>query len=166
LRSKQSSDSLIIVGGDADLVLQGLASYSVRDMFVFAGRDRSQAVGNAPSLVLSLWEVVRSLERMFPGESKVARVDLLIVMIMNGNDYLPKVRGSGFRVFFKAYRQVRQMTPIKGRRGDESWGFLDPPARCWNWRFLHAFMTLVRRDVPSLGPRMSVRLCVWKLPCV
>ena len=166
LRSKEPTDSLIIVGGDADLVLQGLATYSVRDMFVFAGRDKSQAIGkmsNAPSLVLSLWEVVRSLERQFPGESKVARVDILILMIMNGNDYLPKVRGSGFRSFFKAYSKVRRMTPIKGRRGDESWGFLDPPARCWNWRFLHTFMSLVHRDVPSLGPRLSEALKVPQL---
>ena len=36
----------------------------------------------------------------------VARIDLLILMIMNGNDYLPKVRGSGFVSFFKAYKQV------------------------------------------------------------
>lgn len=158
LRNKGVSDSIIVVGGDADLVLQGLATFTVRDMFIYAGRDNSQAanrMANAPSLVLSMWEVVRSLERVFPRASSVARIDLLILMIMNGNDYLPKVRGSGFQSFFKAYKQVRKMTPIDGRRGDETWGFLDSQERLWNWRFLHAFMSLVRRDVPALGPRMS-----------
>jgi hypothetical protein len=161
LRSRGPSDSIIIVGGDADLVLQGLATYSVRDMFVYAGRDRSGPVSkmnNNPSLVFSLWEVVRALERLFPGESCVARVDLLVLMIMNGNDYLPKVRGSGFQGFFRAYKQVRGMPPAEKARPGSSWCFLDADTRSWNWHFLHAFMLLVRRDVPALGARMSASL--------
>ena len=64
LRTKESGDSIIIVGGDADLVLQGLATYSVRDLFVFSGRSTQGAnSANEPTVVLSLWEVVRSLER-------------------------------------------------------------------------------------------------------
>jgi len=167
LRKKGVSDSIIVVGGDADLVLQGLATFTVRDMFIFSGRDKSQPLdkmANAPSLVLSMWEVVRSLERLFPRSSSVARIDLLILMIMNGNDYLPKVRGSGFQGFFKAYKKARKMAPIDGRRGDETWGFLDSQERSWNWRFLHAFMSLVRRDVPFLGPRMSDALGLPRQP--
>lgn len=42
--------------------------------------------------ILSLWEVVRSLERRFPGQSEYIRADLMVMMVLNGNDYLPKVR--------------------------------------------------------------------------
>ena len=56
--------------------------------------------------------MVRSLERLFPRESGVARFDVLILMILtHGNDYLPKVRGSSFQKFFQTYKQVRKMTP-------------------------------------------------------
>lgn len=33
------------------------------------------------------------------------RNDLLVLMLMNGNDYLPKIRGGGFQQFFKAYKR-------------------------------------------------------------
>lgn len=44
--------------------------------------------------VLSLWEVVRRLEQRFPGQSEYIRIDLMLLMVLNGNDYLPKVKGT------------------------------------------------------------------------
>ena len=59
---------------------------------------------------------MRSLKRLFPRESGVARFDVLILMILtDGNDYLPKVRGSSFHGFFKAYKQVRNARPLRVR---------------------------------------------------
>ena len=59
---------------------------------------------------------MRSLERLFLRESGVAGFDELILMILtHGNDYLPKVRGSSFHGFFKAYKQVRNARPLISR---------------------------------------------------
>ena len=78
---------------------QGLATQCVKHLYVFAGRDQTVHPNSKgarkreqPSLVLSMWQVVRTIEKMFPGESAVVRTDLLVLIIMNGNDYLPKVR--------------------------------------------------------------------------
>ncbi|EKX50671.1 hypothetical protein GUITHDRAFT_66805 [Guillardia theta CCMP2712] len=119
LLQNQNDEKIIIVGGDADLVLQGLAVLRVKDLFVYAGKDMSQhpssrkAKGkSSPSIVLSMWEVVRSLERLFPGQSQAVRADLIVLMIMNGNDYLPKVRGGSFESFFRAYKKVKAMIGV------------------------------------------------------
>jgi hypothetical protein len=36
-------------------------------------------------------QVVRQLEQLFPGESEFLRNDLIFLLVLNGNDYLPKV---------------------------------------------------------------------------
>lgn len=78
------SESVVIVGCDADIILQGLATVPVRNFFVYLPRvDRS---GRHPkSYVLSVWELARSLEKLFPNESSSSRLDFILISILNGN---------------------------------------------------------------------------------
>ncbi|CAM9324588.1 unnamed protein product, partial [Discosporangium mesarthrocarpum] len=92
-----TEESTVIVGGDADLILQGLALSKVKNLFIF------DLVQGYKGQLVSLWEVVRSLEATFPGQSEHMRADLLLLLVLNGNDYLPKVRGMSFKRCYKAY---------------------------------------------------------------
>lgn len=80
-------DSVIVVGGDADIVLQGLTTTSTQNFFVylrkFGGNARKRT-----NYVVSVWELARSLERMFPGESNSVRLDFVLMSILNGNGTL------------------------------------------------------------------------------
>lgn len=55
----------------------------------------------------SIWEVVRTLEGMFPGQSEFTRADVMVLMMLNGNDYLPKARGVAFRNCFRSYMKLK-----------------------------------------------------------
>lgn len=57
--------------------------------------------------MLSVWEVVRKLEGISPGESELMRRDLLLLILLNGNDYLPKAR----RDVLVLWREVRTVGP-------------------------------------------------------
>lgn len=55
-----------------------------------------------------MWEVVRSLEEIFPGQSEFVRNDLAVLIMLNGNDYLPKVRGVSFDRCFRSYTSLKK----------------------------------------------------------
>lgn len=55
-----------------------------------------------------MWEVVRSLEEIFPGQSEFVRNDLAVLIMFNGNDYLPKVRGVSFNRCFRSYTSLKK----------------------------------------------------------
>ncbi|CAN0497229.1 unnamed protein product, partial [Ectocarpus sp. 12 AP-2014] len=121
-------ESAVIVGGDADLILQGLALSEVsaktpnqkscfpphpagrrcylhgqvKNTFIFSQTDAGSY------RLSSIWEVVRSLEEMFPGQSALVRIDLAVLIMLNGNDYLPKVRGVSFSRCFQAYQALKR----------------------------------------------------------
>lgn len=81
------NDSVVVIGGDADIVLQGLATVPVRNFFVYLRKfDRS---GKHPrNYILSVWELTRTLESLFPNESSSARIDFILFSILNGNGKL------------------------------------------------------------------------------
>lgn len=57
--------------------------------------------------MVSLRHLVGRLERSFPGKANGVRTDLVLLLIMSGNDYLPKVRRRDHvyvNVFFIMYR--------------------------------------------------------------
>lgn len=73
----------------------------LKDVFICSETDKN-------SLRLSsIWEMVRSLEEMFPGQSELVRIDLAVLMMMNGNDYLPKVRGVSFDICLRSYTSLK-----------------------------------------------------------
>lgn len=77
------SDSIIVVGGDSDIVLQALATVSVRNFFIYIQKGfRSDKCRN---YVLSIWKLAQNLERLFPGDSLGSRIDFIFLAILNGN---------------------------------------------------------------------------------
>eukprot|EP00903_Cladosiphon_okamuranus_P010318 g9763.t2 len=117
------NENAVIVGGDADLILQGLALTEVKNTFICSPTD-------AGSFRLSsMWEVVRSLEETFPGQSEFVRNDLAVLIMFNGNDYLPKVRGVSFDRCFQSYTSLK-----KGRHRDNF--LIDGESRSICWEFL------------------------------
>lgn len=154
--SKGGSENAVIVGGDADLILQGLAltEVSAKQYFMRVLLLLSKGGCTTPFLccffgppfyctlppslppspwaslmmhllfqvknaficshtgagsfrLSSMWEVVRSLEEMFPGQSEFVRNDLAVLIMLNGNDYLPKVRGVSFGLCFRSYTSLK-----------------------------------------------------------
>lgn len=151
-----SEESAVIVGGDADLILQGLTLSEVSaqqhfcfsshqcfmcmlhtvaavevgtDMWVMpllsfvgpAALPRSlslhcqvkntficSATGHHSFRLSSIWEVVRSLDALLPGQSEFVRNDVAVLIMLNGNDYLPKVRGVSFQTCFQAYTALKK----------------------------------------------------------
>lgn len=78
------TDSIVVVGGDADIVLQGLATVPIRNFFVYL-RHFSKVNGKKANYVISVWELARMLEQSFPNESSGARIDFILFSILNGN---------------------------------------------------------------------------------
>lgn len=79
-------ESLVVVGGDADIVLQGMATTTIRNFLVFlqysGGSKRSKDKANS---IVSVWELCRSLERRFPNQSSAVRLDFVLLSILHGN---------------------------------------------------------------------------------
>mmetsp|Transcript_5326 Transcript_5326/g.11682 ORF Transcript_5326/g.11682 Transcript_5326/m.11682 type:complete len:933 (-) Transcript_5326:48-2846(-) len=123
----KQNESVAIVGGDSDLVLMGLVvpPTVTHNIHVILPEKYNK------SLVVSVWETSRSMARMIEGTATYgvkatkqrkavkkkrrlalsqivqARIDTALLIIMNGNDYLPKLRGCrGFDPFFKLYLNV------------------------------------------------------------
>ena len=78
------TESVIVIGGDADIVLQGLATTPMRNFFVYL-RHFAKVNGKRVNYVVSVWELARILERYFPGESSGTRLDFVLLAILNGN---------------------------------------------------------------------------------
>lgn len=70
-------------------------------MFIFSPANKGA------TRLSSVWEVVRSLEKWFSGQSEFVRADLMLLMVLNGNDYLPKVRGVAFSGCFRSYIKLK-----------------------------------------------------------
>lgn len=120
----RNGDSVAILGGDSDLVLEALVIplACTHNVFVLLpdGRQRYLSV--------SLWETTRRLDQLVQSSHFVAqhrpkgsislrdmiriRTDLVLLLLLNGNDYLPKLRGSsGFQRLFTTYLQLQRERP-------------------------------------------------------
>jgi len=100
-------DSVAMIGGDSDLVLEGLAldPQITHNTFVILPEKRTK------SYCVSLWETTRSLKSKFPNMESTAdvlnmRTDLVVLSIFNGNDYFPKLRGANFERLFRCYKET------------------------------------------------------------
>ena len=115
-KKSRKGESIAILGGDSDLVLEGLVipMASTHNVFVLLPE------GNKRILSVSLWEITRSLNRMLPHVAvdnvMKTRTDLTLLLIMNGNDYLPKLRGSsGFNKLFHTYLRIQRSWHSDGK---------------------------------------------------
>ena len=100
-------DSTVLVGGDGDLLLEALAVPPGRctDLFVFTpgGKERDSCI--------SVWELTRELLKRFPALDSVfdlynVRIDIVLLLLLNGNDYLPRMGRAGFDELFEAYSAI------------------------------------------------------------
>ncbi|CAN0230617.1 unnamed protein product [Hapterophycus canaliculatus] len=76
----------------------------VKNTFICSQAD----IGSNGFRLSSIWEVVRSLEALFPGQSGCVRNDLAVLILLNGNDYLPKCRGVSFDRCFRCYTALKE----------------------------------------------------------
>ena len=118
-------DSIAIFGGDSDLVLEGLVlpPQITHNVFIIIPEKTQK------HFCVSLWEVTRALSQFLPhmqrnlNDTMKLRMDLVLLLILNGNDYLPKLRGSaGFHKLFHTYlrllkRYLRPSTPDRATTG-------------------------------------------------
>eukprot|EP00980_Cylindrotheca_fusiformis_P000685 scaffold167_cov110-Cylindrotheca_fusiformis.AAC.13 len=107
--SKKKQQSICFLGGDSDLVLEGFVVPPSFAHNVFVVRQENAK----KTTCISLWEATRTLAKSLNTEDRQQiiqiRTDLVLLMIMNGNDYLPKLRGSrGFSNIVSIYKQTLQ----------------------------------------------------------
>jgi 5'-3' exoribonuclease 2 len=133
------NDTVAILGGDSDLVLMGLVvpPSITHNIHVILPGEKGE------SLVASIWETTRIMAGMIEGTSTYGsrrrngrantirrkrsltlnqinqvRIDTTLLIILNGNDYLPKVKGcrAGFDSFFPVYLDLVKSW-MDGRQG-------------------------------------------------
>ncbi|KAI9013136.1 hypothetical protein BC832DRAFT_590095 [Gaertneriomyces semiglobifer] len=94
-----SRDSFAIMGDDADLAIQALAS-DVPDLKILFPLSNQTF---CPSMLNS------SLVELLPlADPARTRMDLAFISLMGGNDYLPKLRGVSLVKVFKNYMRLRE----------------------------------------------------------
>jgi hypothetical protein len=114
-----AADSAVVVGSDADIVLQALACISLQNLFVFTRNsnhgdsDGSRQAGVVnwtarTNTIISVWEIARHIHRLFPDDSLAVRLDFITISIMNGNDYLKALRGCSMPRFWRRYLKLRR----------------------------------------------------------
>lgn len=143
LQKPRHGESVAMLGGDSDLLLEGLIipPYWTHNLFVI------QADSSRKYFSVSLWETTRKLQSWLPANAPAEqilqlRTDLVLLMIMNGNDYMPKLRGSkGFSKLCQIYqRLVRQEYSSGDNRGDgKIVGFVDPDSLSFRLDFCIKF---------------------------
>jgi XRN 5'-3' exonuclease N-terminus len=145
---QRRGESVAILGGDSDLVLEALVIpiASTHNVFVLLPD------GNKRYLSVSLWETTRTLGRYLPhiAISSVVKVrtDLVLLLILNGNDYLPKLRGSsGFNKLFHTYLRL-QREWHSGGKGEDAY-FVDPDSLNFNLEFSIAFFRRLATMAPA-----------------
>lgn len=130
-------ESVAFIGGDSDLVLMGLCQPPsvTQNVHVILPGEHSK------TLIISIWETTRHLVGMLEGtatyrnhlskgstkqpkrkltdtEMQQARMDAVLLIILNGNDYLPKLRYSGtFDTFFEVYLNLMKRCMAKRDSG-------------------------------------------------
>lgn len=160
-RCVEPHHSVIVIGSDADLVLLGLATQKIRDFFVFVitPRQSTQVASRSPveahrnsvnATTISVWQWIRVLDRLFPGETARVRLDLALLLMMQGNDYVPKLRGSSFKSIWAAYKALKtRQGPMSGRY------LLCGEQRTINLEFLYALMSRLENPlVPQLTKQL------------
>lgn len=145
---RRRGESIAILGGDSDLVLEGLVipTASTHNVFVILPD------GNQRYLSVSLWETSRTLAHALPqfrpSDLMKIRTDLVILLILNGNDYLPKLRGSsGFNKLFSTYLRLQRSWAKEGR--PEPAGLVEPDTLEFHLAFGMAYFAGLAATAPD-----------------
>ena len=138
-------DQVILMGGDSDLVLEALLVRKTPHVTVL------MPVIGAQYLAVSIPHVMESLRHDYhlvldTEEHELAvRTDLVFLLFLNGNDYLPKLRGSGgfgqlLRLYASLQREYSARQEPEGHppsRGPSS--IVDPETLEFNQEFAMDF---------------------------
>ncbi|GAX15210.1 5'-3' exoribonuclease 1 [Fistulifera solaris] len=108
----QINESVALLGGDADLVVEGLM-LNRPNVFCLLPHVKKQFS------CVSVWQLTRDLARktgvQYADELPQRRLDWVLLILLNGNDYVNKLRGSsGFNRLMKAYSKVLRHYPNGG----------------------------------------------------
>lgn len=106
------TDSMIICGSDSDLVIQAIGFPNISNLTVFQNNGEKQDMFCDIHRVVDL--IQRDLYSRKFKETKIKlpeitegdRLDYMLLFILNGNDYLPKIRGITFHKILNAYSKV------------------------------------------------------------
>ena len=147
---RKQGDSIAIIGGDSDLVLEGLVipPSLTHNVFVLLPD------GSRKYLSVSLWQTTIALAQYLPENLPVfdlmrVRTDLVLLLILNGNDYFPKLRGSsGFNKVFHAYLQILRAWLKDADKKHHPPYLVDPESLTYNLPFCLSFF----RHLEQLSP--------------
>lgn len=141
----KQNETVAILGGDSDLVLMGLVvpPSITHNIHVILPGEKGE------SLVASIWETTRIMASMIEGTATYGarktrksnvrrkrsltlkqinqvRIDTTLLIILNGNDYLPKVKGcrAGFDSFFPVYLELVKSWMDRQSGNDNEGSFL------------------------------------------
>jgi hypothetical protein len=111
-------DSMMICGSDSDLMVQSLGFPSVENLIVFQNNGDKQDLFCEISRVVELIQMdlysrqVEDSSSRPPAVTEADRFDYMLLFILNGNDYLPKIRGITFHKILDAYATVFSLSNI------------------------------------------------------
>lgn len=120
-KPKERNESVCFLGDDSDLLLEGMVIPPSYGHNIFVLRQQRQN-----HFCISLWEFTRTIAESLPSSSLEtplektrqifqARTDFVLLMMMNGNDYLPRLRGGrGFSRLMSTYLQTLSQHPTSG----------------------------------------------------
>ncbi|KAL7581657.1 hypothetical protein ACA910_022204 [Epithemia clementina (nom. ined.)] len=144
-------DYVVMIGGDSDLVLQGLMVPPVltRNVDVLMPNQGTY-------IAFRISEIVESLRREYmPHLSEQnmmkVRADVVLCFILNGNDYLPKLRGSsGFSSLFNIYTKLSRTWHANGKARDAY--LVDPDTLEFNREFGMEFFARLKESQKFISP--------------
>ncbi|TPX72379.1 hypothetical protein SpCBS45565_g00470 [Spizellomyces sp. 'palustris'] len=152
LRSKTGSkdDTFAILGGDADIAIQALAS----------NIPRTTIVNPESPFLLHVPTIDSELAELFPGiDMRRVRLDVALLSLMGGNDYIPKLSWIVLDTLFASYLAFRtkyQGTPLGSKQlpSNEPRFLVDPEKMTLDLEVLRAvvmgeFQDTVRRRPPT-----------------
>lgn len=110
-------ESAVVIGSDADIVLQALATTSMQNLFVFIRNSTQSSVdwSKRTNTIVSVWAIASHLHRLFPNDSLTVRLDLIVLAVCSGNDYVPKLRGATLPRLWKRYNRLRRGLAISNK---------------------------------------------------
>ena len=151
------NDSCIICGSDSDIILQTICLQHVPNVRVLqSGEGYSTALCEVSRVVAQLRRTVCELSGVedadLPDDERF-RADMIIVFVMQGNDYLPKLRSLTIRTALSAYGRAMKRLPADKRglllSGGGSGG---GAANTFNFSALWTFLDEVEKVADSRVP--------------
>uniref|UniRef100_A0A7S4KKV4 DRBM domain-containing protein n=1 Tax=Guillardia theta TaxID=55529 RepID=A0A7S4KKV4_GUITH len=141
-----SKDRILFIGGDSDLTIQSLALRGHSQVYLLNRKDGVGLQRIKPMHFISLSELKKELETIFPDHSDIIRFDLLLLIIFNGNDYLPPLKHFNLQVSFEVYTLMKSQEKFRSRF------LLDGREKTFDYEFLAEFLKQV-----------DARLKTWKI---